>query len=103
MKLKADDQMKAGKYTITINNGKYSLITGASKVPMPEVTGQLMVKKVGDTNGDGEVDEKDVSAIASYILGKAPEGFNLKAADLNGDEVVNVADIVELVDMLGKQ
>ena len=47
----------------------------------------------GDANGDGVVDVADITAIASYILGDAPAGFNTDNADANGDGVVDVADI----------
>ena len=40
---------------------------------------------------------EDVKAIADHIMGQTPEGFNLKNADLNGDGIINAADIVELV------
>lgn len=51
----------------------------------------------GDVNEDGELDEKDVKAIADHIMGQTPEGFNKKNADLNGDGMINAADIVELL------
>ena len=51
----------------------------------------------GDVNEDGELDEKDVKAIADQIMGQTPEGFNKKNADLNGDGMINAADIVELL------
>ena len=39
----------------------------------------------------------DVKAIADHIMGQTPEGFNKKNADLNGDGMINAADIVELL------
>ena len=57
---------------------------------------------VGDVNSDGVLDEKDLKDLAAYIMGKTPEGFNKKEADLNGDDKVNAADIVKLVDLIGK-
>lgn len=32
-------------------------------------------------------------------MGQTPTGFDEEAADVNGDKVVNVADIVEIVKM----
>ena len=55
---------------------------------------------IGDANGDGDLSVDDVKAIADYIMGNAPEGFNEKNADVNGDENINVADIVRLLNML---
>jgi len=35
-------------------------------------------------------------------MGNTPNGFNEKAADLDGDQKVNVADIVKLIEVIGK-
>lgn len=48
----------------------------------------------GDVNGDGVVNETDAIDVATYILGKTPTGFKKDAADINKDDMVNVADIV---------
>ena len=53
----------------------------------------------GDVNNDGYLNEKDVNDLVDYTMGKTPVGFNKKAADLNGDKEVNVADIVKLVNI----
>lgn len=57
---------------------------------------------VGDVNSDNVLDENDLKDLADYIMGKNPSGFNKKRADINGDDKVNAADIVMLIDMLGK-
>lgn len=38
--------------------------------------------------------------IASYILGDAPEGFNQKAADVNKDGQISVADLSMIASMI---
>ena len=48
---------------------------------------------LGDANGDGIVDVADITAIASYILGQVPTGFNTDNADANQDGEIDVADI----------
>ena len=98
-KLKVDNTATIGKQPVIIQNAKYSLTSGASKVTLPEATGQLTIKKLGDANGDGDVTEADVEAVAKHIMGQTPTGFDKEAADVNGDKVVNVADIVEIVKM----
>ena len=50
----------------------------------------------GDVNDDGIVDDKDFAAVIRYILEGDYEGFNFANADMNGDRVINVADIVLL-------
>ena len=49
---------------------------------------------LGDVNDDGTVDDKDIAAVIRYILEGDSEGFNFAKADMNGDGVINVADIV---------
>ena len=49
--------------------------------------------KLGDANGDGNVDVADITAIASHILGTNPENFNAENADVNQDGTIDVADI----------
>ena len=52
----------------------------------------------GDVNADGKVDSSDASAIVEFIMTNT---YNVRA-DLNKDEKVNVADIVELNNLLKK-
>ena len=99
-KVKVEEMVAAGKYPATIQNAKYSLTTGASKVTMSETTDQLTVKKLGDANSDGNVTEADVNAIADYIMGQIPTDFDEEAADVNGDNKINAADIVKIVNMM---
>ena len=51
----------------------------------------------GDANGDGVVNKKDLTAIANYIVTGNTKGINLVNADANGDQKVNVADIVFII------
>ena len=96
-KLKVDETAKGGKQSITIQNAKYSLTSGASKVTIPEATGQLAIKKLGDANGNGDVTDADVKAIADHIMGMTLEGFDAEAADANQDTNVDAADIVTII------
>lgn len=57
----------------------------------------------GDVNGDGDVNEADVNAVASHIIGKTPAGFNKKNADMNGDNNVNAVDIVLINNIIKKK
>jgi len=59
--------------------------------------------KMGDVNRDGKVDATDVTLTSQFILGKNPTPFNQANADMNGDNVINVADIVELVKVITSQ
>lgn len=53
--------------------------------------------KAGDVNGDGEVDEQDIEEMANAIIGQPSDKFKTYTADLNSDDVVNVADLVLLI------
>lgn len=54
----------------------------------------------GDLNEDGVVDESDLWGLSKYIRGKDREIIAQSKADINGDQKVNVADIVELINII---
>ena len=56
---------------------------------------------LGDINGDGKVDMKDI-AIVAKAFGATPSGPRWNpAADVNGDSVVNMLDIAIVASNLG--
>lgn len=55
---------------------------------------------LGDSNGDFEVNVKDLVHNVDYILGNNPTHFVFLAADVNSDGVINVLDIVAIVDLI---
>ena len=59
--------------------------------------------QLGDVNGDGKVNNDDVSTLVSYILGIPTPNFLPCAADLNNDELINIADITALVNLLNSE
>ena len=54
----------------------------------------------GDVFGNGVVDWNDVKAIVDYIMGTPPVGFNMSMADVNGDDAVNAADLVKVIQIV---
>ena len=60
----------------------------------------IVEETLGDVNSDDKLNGKDVKAIAKHIMGNTPVDFNVDAADINGDDNVNVADIVGLVNTI---
>ena len=54
-------------------------------------------------NSEYNLDEKDVKAIAAHIMGQTPDGFNLKNADVNGDESITVTDVMLIVKLVLKK
>ncbi len=58
---------------------------------------------MGDANGDGKATTADAEAIANYIMGNPPAGFNETLADVNRDGVINIADAVAVVNIIQTQ
>ena len=56
----------------------------------------IIGNKPGDANSDGNVDAVDITDIVNYMMGKPTStgDFKFGAADVNGDNAVNAADIV---------
>ena len=52
----------------------------------------------GDVNGDKKVDLNDVGLLCDIILGNTTE-YEFYKADVNGDDVINAADIVEVISL----
>lgn len=56
----------------------------------------------GDANDDEEVDAKDIVDIVNHMMSKPTSTgkFNEKAADVNKDGVVNIADVVKIANII---
>lgn len=67
-----------------------------------EFTNIKEMVKPGDANGDGKLSETDRNYIVRHIMGDTPDDFDEEAANLNGDEKIDVADIVLLNQLLGE-
>jgi hypothetical protein len=80
--------------------------SGWSEIPetMPAhdvtVTGRFVL--TGDANGNDIVDEADKEEVINYIMGNPSEQIDMVAADANHDGKVNVADIVEITNIIKK-
>lgn len=55
---------------------------------------------IGDVNCDGKVNNDDLNDLVSYIMGNNPNGVTQETANLNGDNKVDIADVVALVSLL---
>ena len=55
--------------------------------------------QLGDVTNDGFLDSEDVFALVNYILGLG-ELANTAAADVNGDETVDIADVAALIELV---
>ena len=54
----------------------------------------------GDLNLDDVVDQNDMDALVGFVMGKNPEGFYVGLADLNGDNKIDAADVIKMVDLV---
>ncbi|MCM1117383.1 MAG: alpha-N-acetylglucosaminidase C-terminal domain-containing protein [Pseudoflavonifractor sp.] len=55
---------------------------------------------VGDANCDGVVNVGDVTTTVEYILKEDPQPFSITAADVNGEDGVDVGDVVGIVNII---
>lgn len=100
------EKIREGHHEVTfdvtsINNGVNNL--SGTYLPVFEIGNKTVELLLGDANSDGELNETDRDYIVRHIMGEILENFDEKAANLNGDEKIDVADIVELNKLLGKQ
>ena len=56
--------------------------------------------RIGDVNGDGEVNVADVNTIIDIILGGSADEGTMKRADVNQDGEINIADINRELDLI---
>ena len=52
---------------------------------------------LGDVDGNGKINARDIIAVMRYMLGNTPEGFNEKAADMDANGKVNARDIIAIM------
>ena len=55
---------------------------------------------VGDANGDGKINEADVTALLEYISGYRKAGMRYDLFDINGDGKINNRDLIALRQMI---
>lgn|GEM_PF-1776280 len=81
-------------------------LTAVATIPTGSNTlsnGTLAVRLMGDVNGDGRINVKDIALVAR-AFGSTPTSPNWNpAADLNGDGVVNMKDIAIVARNFGQQ
>ena len=98
IKVTADKDLASGSQTGYFRNVKLSRADGTGeKYTEMSFPITVLVKKKGDANGDGKLNNGDVITMISYILGENPQDFDKEAADLNGDSKVTIVDVVALI------
>jgi hypothetical protein len=54
----------------------------------------------GDANDDGHVDANDITTLVQHLIGLTPQYFCAAAADVDGDNTISIADVVQMVEAL---
>ena len=95
---KLTDVDKQGLFRVAVSKGQgtsgVESVTFEKHEPVPE---PVVVK--GDADGSGFVDKDDVLEIVNYIMGKKSDKFNFDGADTNGDNKVNLVDLVAVINI----
>ncbi len=99
--LVADENLADGDYEISYKNTVMTKTDAKTAFEVEHVTSKVTVTslRVGDVNGDGNINVSDVSSIVSILLNSDNPTYN-KAADVNGDGNINVSDVSAIVNML---
>lgn len=91
---KLTDVDKQGLFKVAVSQGQAA--SGVESVTFEKHKPGVM----GDADGNGYVDKEDVLVIVNYIMGKKADTFNFDGADTNGDNKVNVTDLVAVVNII---
>lgn len=86
------DQVTDNSYTIKAISKNMPVNATFELIPTPT--------KVGDVNGDGEVNSADVTAIYSYIGSGEGSGLSITNVDLDGDGKATSADVTRLYSII---
>lgn len=52
---------------------------------------------LGDANGDGKINAKDIIAVMRHMLGNTSAGFVESAADMDANGKINAKDIIAIM------
>ncbi len=101
--LQADAAVETGEKTATVTSQVFTESSGTQSkwadVSFTITVGTSLL--VGDVTGNGIVDGDDVTALANYIVGRGTLA-NEAAAYVNGDERIDIADVVALIGIIAQ-
>ena len=83
---------------MTFSNGQLIATNGegTQTFSLVELTNMRFVLR-GDVNGDGALDHNDVDMLSDVVMGNKEKN---NRCDVNADNVINVADIVALLNLV---
>ena len=86
-----------------VNTIEIQTASGYTSVPCPEIK-RLITREVkvipGDVTGTGSVDAQDASIVVNYIMGEKSSMYDYSIADMNGDNVVNIVDLILIINQI---
>lgn len=85
-------QVFINQVTVTEEDG--TLTTASTR------NGRISVYKLGDTNGDNDVNSADVQNIVSVLLNKETDVFIPEVSDINGDDNISITDTVGILNII---
>lgn len=96
--------MLAGNYNIAIKNVVLS-DPNAKRYTAPDETRVVTVSDftLGDVNNDGYIDVSDLAGVVRFILENAEANLIFKAADMDGNGIVEIPDYSALVNVILNQ
>lgn len=94
--------ISAGDHALVLQNVIYTDVDAKKYEIGDDVISKMTVTdlRVGDVNGDGEVDVADAALLANFILGREVPNIIIEVVDIDGDGIVNVTDIVLLINII---
>ncbi len=95
------EELADGTTTANLQNGRSEVIWVQDPVAnQPMLAVFVNAVKLGDVNGDHNIDENDLDVIVKIVMGETPSDIQELAGDLNNDGKVDAADVVKMVDIL---
>ena len=90
-----------GDYLLEIRN---ILVTNKAikESPLLDIKEVIRIDKAlrGDANNDGRLTISDAALASAFMLGEAPDNFNMANADVIADGAITLADISEIVNLV---
>lgn len=86
-------------YTIKLQKIKFEYEPKGEDVAS-DVSVRVRVYKLGDADKDGQVAVSDATDVISYIMGNGTDAYNVMLADMNGDGVIDIYDVMKLVNVI---
>ncbi len=77
---------------------KISVVSGDLKTAKTYVVNFPIKALKGDINGDGKINESDVTVLVNMILSTTPQSATL--GDINGDGKIDVSDVTALINII---